>query len=277
MDIESLKRRIESKKVEIDKIQKKIQKLESKKTKEAYVKEYSWIYGGAKSFEEAKEYAEKNNRLPIEDSYENYIKSLDGDIKSANKDLEDAKSTLNKYQFQVEDNISKGGTRTIKIILDFLENWKERVYTIYEKAIEDCFEMKQKLRNAWGTEEYDSLRKEYNQNLNGSKTESGYNKEGKWQFISPYISRYRTTSECLDRVKKDLNDEANRKYDFIVKRVNELVGEIKDASDLKVGAKGDLNGFIEGTNGTVHVQTVEAGGYNKQIFHFRTLFNKLGG
>ena len=277
MDIESLKRRIEAKKVEIDKIQKKIQKLESKKTKEAYVKEYSWIYGGAKSFEEAKEYAERNSRLPIEDSYEDYIKSLDGDIKSANRDLEDAQSTLNKYQSQVEDNISKEGTRNIKIILDFLENWKERVYTIYEKAVNDCFEMKQKLRDAWGTEDYDSLRKEYNQNLNGSKTESGYNKEGKWQFISPYISRYRNASECLDRVKKDINDEANRKYDFIVKRVNELVGEIKDASDLKIGAKGDLNGFIEGTNGIVHVQTVEAGGYNKQIFHFRTLFNKLGG
>lgn len=277
MDIESLKRRIEAKKVEIDKIQKKIQKLESKKTKEAYVKEYSWIYGGAKSFEEAKEYAERNSRLPIENSYEDYIKSLDGDIRSANRDLEDAKSTLNKYQSQVEDNISKEGTRNIKVILDFLENWKERVYTIYEKAVNDCFEMKQKIRDVWGTEEYDSLRKEYNQNLNGSKTESGYNKEGKWQFISHYISRYRTASECLDRVKKDINDEANRKYDFIVKRINELVGEIKDASDLKVGAKGDLNGFIEGTNGTVHVQTVEAGGYNKQIFHFRTLFNKLGG
>lgn len=277
MDIESLKRRIEAKKVEIDKIQKKIQKLESKKTKEAYVKEYGWIYGGAKSFEEAKEYAERNNRLSIEDSYEDYIKSLDGDIRSANRDLTDAQSTLNKYQSQIEDNISKEGTRNIKIILDFLENWKERVYTIYEKAINDCFEMKQKLRDAWGTEEYDSLRKEYNQNLNGSKTESGYNKEGKWQFISPYVSRYRTVSECLDRVKKDINDEANRKYDFIVKRVNELVGEIKDASDLDIGAKGDLNGFIEGTNGTVHVQTVEAGGYNKQIFHFRTLFNKLGG
>lgn len=277
MDIESLKRRIEAKKIEIDKIQKKIQKLESKKNKEAYVKEYSWIYGGAKSFEEAKEYAERNNRLPIEDSYEDYIKDLDGDIKSANRDLEDAKSTLNKYQSQVEDNISKEGTRNIKIILDFLENWKERVYAIYEKAVNECFEMKQKLRDAWGTEEYDSLRKEYNQNIKGSKTESGYNKEGKWQFLYPYISRYGTVSECLNRIKKDLNDEANRKYDFIVKRVNELVGEIKDASDLDIGAKGDLNGFIEGTNGTVHVQTVEAGGYNKQIFHFRTLFNKLGG
>lgn len=277
MDIESLKRRIEAKKVEIDKIQKKIQKLESKKTKDAYVKEYSWIYGGAKSFEEAKEYAERNDRRSIEDSYEDYIKDLDGDIKSANRDLEDAQSTLNKYQSQVEDNISKEGTRNIKIILDFLENWKERVYVIYEKAVNECFEMKQKLRDAWGTEEYDSLRKEYNQNIKGYKTESGYNREGKWQFLYPYISRYGTVSECLNRIKKDLNDEANRKYDFIVKRVNELVGEIKDASDLDIGAKGDLNGFIEGTNGTVHVQTVEAGGYNKQIFHFRTLFNKLGG
>ena len=277
MDIESLKRRIEAKKIEIDKIQKKIQKLESKKTKEGFLKENDWIYGGAKSFEEAKKFAIENNRLPVEESYEDYIKSLDGDIKRANRDLEDAQSILNKYQSQIDNETSKEGTRNIKVILDFLKDWKERVYTIYEKAINDCFEMVRKLKDAWGTEEYKDLKKEYSENLNGSKTESGYKKEGKWQFISPYISRYNNPTKCLDRVKKDLEDEANRKYDFIVKRVNELVGEIKDASDLRIGTKGDLNGFIEGTNGTVHVQTVEAGGYNKQIFHFRTLFNKLGG
>lgn len=60
MDIESLKRRIDAKKIEIDKIQKKIQKLESKKTKEGFLKENDWIYGGAKSFEEAKKFAIEN-------------------------------------------------------------------------------------------------------------------------------------------------------------------------------------------------------------------------
>lgn len=150
MDIESLKRRIDAKKTEIDKIQKKIQKLESKKTKEGFLKENDWIYGGAKSFEEAKKFAIENNRLPVEESYEDYIKSLDGDIKRANRDLEEAQSTLNKYQSQIDNETSKEGTRNIKVILDFLKDWKERVYKIYEKAINDCFEMVRKLKDAWG-------------------------------------------------------------------------------------------------------------------------------
>lgn len=277
MDIESLKKRIEAKRVEIDKIQKRIQKLESKRTKEAYIKEYSWIYGNSRSFEEAKKFAEDNDRLPIEDAYNDYIKQLDGDIKSANKDLSDAQSTLDKYQNQIEDQTSKEGTRNIKVILDFLKDWKERVYKIYEEAIEDCFRMQEELKSLVGKEGYSNLYKEYKRNLSTYKDEYGYKREGLWSFISPYISRYNSSSECLNKIKKDLDDEANRKYDFIVKRVNELVGDIQDASDLSVGNKGDLNGFIEGTNGTVHIQTVEAGGYNKQIFHFRTLFNKLGG
>ena len=64
--------------------------------------------------------------------------------------------------------------------------------------------MVRKLKDAWGTEEYKNLKKEYSENLNGSKTESGYKKEGKWQFISPYISRYNNPkigrASCRERV-----------------------------------------------------------------------------
>lgn len=54
-----------------------------------------------------------------------------------------------------------------------------------------------------------------------------------------------------------------------------LVGEITDASGLSVGSKQDLNGFIVGTRGTAKVQTIGAGGYNIQCFHFRTLINAV--
>jgi hypothetical protein len=79
----------------------------------------------------------------------------------------------------------------------------------------------------------------------------------------------------LKKLDKVLEQEANRKYDFIIERTNAIVGKITDASNLKVGAKQDLNGFIIGTKGRAKVQTIGAGGYNIQCYHFRTLINEM--
>ena len=83
------------------------------------------------------------------------------------------------------------------------------------------------------------------------------------------------TNLRLDKIDKDLTEEANRKYDFIIERTNEIVGQITDASALRIGDKGDLNGFIKGTRGTAKVETIGAGGYNIQRFHFRTLIKPV--
>ena len=78
----------------------------------------------------------------------------------------------------------------------------------------------------------------------------------------------------MDKLSKDLDEEANRKYDFIIERTNAIVGEITDASGLSVGSKQDLNGYIVGKRGVAKVQTIGAGGYNVQCFHFRTLIHE---
>ena len=98
--------------------------------------------------------------------------------------------------------------------------------------------------------------------------------DGEWEHIAHYITRGKTTQEVMDYIKKELDKEADRKYDFIIERVNEICGTIKDASSLRVGAKDDLNGIIVGERGNAQVQTIGAGGYNIQCFHFRTLVHK---
>ena len=103
-----------------------------------------------------------------------------------------------------------------------------------------------------------------------------------WNFLDRYIEKkningkreYSINSELL---QKDLDYEANCKYDFIIERVNEIVGQITDASHLSVGNKGDLNGIIIGAKGKASVKTIDAGGYNVQCYHFRTLVEEVKG
>ena len=98
-------------------------------------------------------------------------------------------------------------------------------------------------------------------------------KDGEYECLKPY-SDAKNIEFAMAKLNKDLDDEANRKYDFIIERTNAIVGKITDASALKVGAKGDLNGYIKGENGKAKVQTIGAGGYNIQCFHFRTLIHE---
>ena len=77
------------------------------------------------------------------------------------------------------------------------------------------------------------------------------------------------------KLRNVLDREAEDKYDFIIARTEKIVGEITDASNLSIGYKGDLNGRIDGTDGSAWVETIGAGGYNIQCFHFRTLIKPI--
>ena len=68
--------------------------------------------------------------------------------------------------------------------------------------------------------------------------------------------------------------DANAKYDHLIEQVEEITGEITDARQLEIGDKGEINGYIIGKSGKASVQTIGAGGYNIQRFHFRTLVHE---
>lgn len=67
------------------------------------------------------------------------------------------------------------------------------------------------------------------------------------------------------------------KYIDLVEKVKGICGKITDASCLRVGEKGELNGYIDGDKGSAKVQTFGAGGFNIQRFHYRTKVTKIGG
>ena len=224
------------------------------------------------------------------------------DLKNTLADIEEAQKALEGYKAQLITETEKANSRNVKVILDFLEMWKNRVRQYYMNGLEAYFQDKAEVRTAYNNihkfpyaspeykeaeSKYNELRKEFSIACHGfyekreyidrwgkTRTEEVKVAEGEYEYLKPYTNE-RTIEEAAAKLEKDLIREAERKYDFIIERTNAIVGTITDASNLKVGAKDDLNGFIIGTNGTAKVQTIGAGGYNIQCFHFRTLINEM--
>lgn len=221
------------------------------------------------------------------------------DIQYTLRDIEVAQAALADYQAQLSQEEEKAQSRDVQVILDFLQDWKNRVFDFYGEGLQKFFAERAQVKflfaqvrqYPYGTPEYkeaDQQAKELSRILQDKqygvfeeipKDDPSYRKyyntrrkveTGEYEYLEQYFG-YATLAEALAALKKLLDREAELKYDDIIERTNKIVGQITDASYLTIGAKGDLNGFIIGTRGKAEVNTIGAGGYNIQCYHFRTL------
>ena len=266
--VEFLTKRVEGKEKEIDKLQKKLERIEKAESTGWEVNPYY--------------YSENDKRWTA-------------------RDLEEAKASLEKYKAELIKAQEKEQSRNVPAILEFLENWKARVREFYGEGLKAYYEEREKVYQMYlasgdyrkSYEEREELRAKYEEASKAFRekcygtyeryeyTRGGRTfhseckvKDGEYEYLKPY-SDAKNIEFAMEKLNKDLEAEANRKYDFIIERTNQIVGKITDASGLKVGHKQDLNGFIKGEKATAKVQTIGAGGYNIQCFHFRTLINEV--
>jgi len=224
------------------------------------------------------------------------------DLKYTIRDIESAQKALDNFRAKLNAEVEKSSSRNVKAILDFLEMWKEKVREYYGKGLQAYYaeyaEAKEASKVAqsfrWGTPEREESDQKSKAMWKAFKTKcvgvfedraeiDRYGKkikvqvkvsDGEYEYLRQYTNES-TLESATVKLNKELEQEATRKYDFIIERTNAIVGTITDASNLTIGEKDDLNGFIIGTNGVAKVQTIGAGGYNIQCFHFRTLINEM--
>lgn len=227
----------------------------------------------------------------------------ENDKKWTQKYIDDAKASLEDYKNQLEVIKQKDASRNVPAILEFLNLWKNRVVDHYTRGLKVYFDEYNEVRRLG--KEYWDIQYNYNDPTRKEKEQvyetardifygkcHGYYerkyftnrwgkqdykdvkvKDGEYEWLRPY-NNYEE-NEAYARLQKDVDEEAKRKYDFIIERTNRVVGQITDASGLYISDNFELNGIIIGTNGKARVETITAGGWNIQCEHFRTLIHPI--
>lgn len=197
----------------------------------------------------------------------------ESDLNYTTRDIQEAEETLASLKADLVTAKEKAASRNVKVIIDFLEDWKAKVNNYYHDLLPHYVKAKEQLckelnevgdiRKSEVWQKYRRIERDFQNTWNSYEKwlNKKYNYEAK-QF-------YYVIDE--EKLTKHLKREAEAKYDDIINRTNKIVGTITDATHLHIGVKGDLEGYIIGDYGKAHVQTIGAGGYNIQCFHFRTL------
>lgn len=238
------------------------------------------------------------------------VENKEEDIKTAESKVADAEKVLKNWQEKLnkeEANLQYINNEIPQILIDFLNDWKEHCREYVLTMTDKYFEEKQELRDTINTycweyivdnkDKFDYLFNNYSDNFatfNNSinyaqyincyrylkEFKSIYNvKELKKSLENKYnnyfVQFYISHRQNINALDKELEKEKNNKLLDLMNRVTAITGTIIDATNLKINAKGDIDGVIYGEKGNCKVNTIGAGGYNIQCFHYRVLVKKI--
>lgn len=192
--------------------------------------------------------------------------------------LERANSSLEELRQKLMAETEKANSRNVKALVDFLENWKNETIayfleqkTKYDEALKELMQTEDEYFRWFKSERWHAGEET-------AKSRSDAHRKAKKAFTerwSHVLQFNHGDQDWETTMRKDIEIEKNRKYDNIIQRVNSEVGQITDACGLTIGINADLNGVIIGERGAVKIETIGAGGYNIQRYHFRVLIHKF--
>lgn len=217
------------------------------------------------------------------------------------KDVNVIVEFLNNWEVKVTEHLMKVFDKYV----NEAESWyEENVKSLVEYKFENHYhfdydELDELWKNSEYVEYYPTWR-EYNRlSYYQKRNDSCYQKINKIlseknelyvTIFSPNViekyaeTRYNPNRETYEKnMRKAIAKEKDRKYDQLIEDVERLVGKIIDMTNIKIGGKGDLEGWVVGTDGECELWTTVAGGFNEnvivnvkhgQVAHFRFYVRK---
>lgn len=291
MEKEELLKRIEKKQKDIEKINKRIAKW-SKGLRPQDIEiikpfgDADCIWGTSK-YTKAREIYDNYKDNPDIPESDDYNKGPDFyEAWCAYLDLGEANATLQKYQTAIDkiDNFAK--EEKIEVIWNFLTEWENKAFNWYLVNAEHYFELKKNYKKEWENQKSKYIER-YGQRYEYRaervfEEDYYYGIDNLTQNITSFTRNYENgtyvyTDYSVDKEKlsKILKQEKERKYKDLINRVTKVTGIITDASRLEISPKGNLDGIVVGEKGKAKVETIEAGGYNIQCFHYRCLVHQV--
>lgn len=142
----------------------------------------------------------------------------------------------------------------ITAIEKFLENWREAAESYYMNLGAEYADLREEAR---ATQNFEAI-KEWNKKVGEKVAEMVRLND----FTNP------------ENLVKILDREVEAKRKNLVSKIEKAVGIVTDADHLVLGKDGNINGKVTGEKGSVWVETIGAGGYNIQKYHYRVLVKK---
>lgn len=241
-----------------------------------------------------------------------YEHKLD-DIESTIKRMNEASKSLTNLLEQLDNQLAKDKEvdgLVPQALIDFLEEWKQKCIKFYTNLAEEFIKLDSKdfqdyeitreelellkeERYVRQNRRYENVRVYTDANIDDilKGLVSSYEIDNAKRSIRRrYIGEFRSSHfandmavvdkivNCdeinIEMLNKMLDYDVKVKREMFIKRIMEVIGEIKDLSDLKIRC-GELNGIAKGVKCNAKVETIGAGGYNIQCYHFRVLVNTI--
>lgn len=234
---------------------------------------------------------QKRKNLIIKQEKKIELITSESDLRWAKDDLRTSQSKLKDLEIQLENLFKqqekeqkKNEVERIPVIEEFLEQWKikalEWFKNDYQKLNEYFQEVSEK-RNQFKQWQDENKIYHYGKEYKEKEKELGLDRETylnklKYSFHSLTQKLYQLYRKDWEKeLEREIERDKNNKRQFLVSRVKEITGQITDAKGLRIGDNGEINGIIIGIKGTAKVETISAGGYNIQCWHFRVLVKEI--
>lgn len=211
--------------------------------------------------------------------------SVQEDIENTKKKIQEYNSRLQYWRDKKKAEDKKNDIPVIPAIEEFLANWKTQADAYYRQQVANFAKWSKEYNNYY-TKTMKELEETYGHRVHRLDKEMEEIKKSKkvnHSYRNEYIRNHFTQEIVFLYESEDLDTELNKMLDREVQnkrvdlysRCSAVVGVITDASGLKVGENGSINGVVIGEDGKAKVETILAGGYAIQCLHYRVLVNPI--